>query len=723
MSRGARAALAAAAITCAATLAVTTTRAQTPSADAVRWSGTASGQTRREGLGAYTLPAVGTEPGGPAQQNGEVITSWQAAVRLIEGPPVDVKDGGTLVGVLVPLLDDGSSATIGMSGRMTERNPYGDVEHWDYSGPRVPVDARVTGNGAVYSGGWIYRSVAGDADPLKDILPNGTYALLGQPGVLKGFTVTITSIDAGHPGSPHKHQLQTGARSGWTVGYGLWAWSQLPAEQRASRGFGDAGGSISVDSLRRVIAATAAQVAQISGDDPKRFIADGAVMAGRSANAPTLSSSEATVTTSEWHLERDMHVDGTLLRVRASWRPEVDSFVSVTARLASSSGLATRFRFTLPEVSREVGVAINAGDARTPDLEFAAQDGLILADDHQSVMTSSNASEATVRVKALDYGAWGQVMAEALVNGVWVPVDAEGGGRTVSVPIDDDGNHIADSWEAIFGITGQKATDDLDSQPAPSDAAEARRRAGDGLSNYEEYRGFMQEGEWTFGYPGQRDVFIYDKLAHGTGWYSRSGLRVHLVAENELNRARFINFNRGYGTTGAQRGLILEARELDEGVAGEASDVGTPNVVEWVGVDIGKTGWDADPDEAASLIAHELGHASNLPHHGDPSATTGICRGADPMVTGVKGGQFSGDWDCIMRYTAATKYEGWDGVCHNAPWDPLTPGSFCRSRAGTGNNAGPNRMEHGEAYPFAGDATVGACMNHLMIRGVSRNGG
>lgn len=692
------------------------------------WVGIAHGDVRRVGVGAYILPALGTEPGGPADESGTVVTSWSAQVRLKESTsPVDVKDAaGTVVGRLVPLADDGSTITLGISGRMSERNPYGDIEHWDYSGKDAVPEARISAiGGGAFLSGWVYYSLT-DRDPLADILPNGCYSLLGTPQVLNQFDIKITRIDVGHPADPHVSHLSSGGTGSWVGGYALWDWARLTPDERVAKHFGIDGHSISVDGVRKALSATIAVSRTSMVAEPKSYVITNGVMDGRTVSPPMTSLTDSITRSSEWRLEHEIDIAGSLKRVDRNWRPKKDDIVTATAAIDPKMPLTGKFRFTLFDVSRERGYAINAGWDTSLDFAFAAgQSGFaapVETSDGWQVETSGTSASASVAITALDYGAYGKLKAEVNVDGHWYPLDAEGGGRSITVPRDDDNNHIADSWEEVWLGLGLPATDDTDELPATPDAAEAANRAGDGLSNYEEYRGFLEEEKWDYGFPGMRDVFIYDELGHGIGFYAKSGLRIHLIRFKEYDSDRVVNFNRGYATAGPQKALHMTDWGLAAGVAGQASLVGTPNVVDWIRIDTVKASYVQGSVSAAEVIAHELGHGTNLPHHGEAAKGT-ICVGDDPMTTGIKGGQYSGDWRCIMRYTSAIQYEGWDGHCYPAPAQQGPRESFCRSKAGTELNAGPERMDAMYPYPMAGDATVGACMNHLTIRGNAKNGG
>lgn len=269
-----------------------------------RWVGTATGEMRRTGIGAYVLPRQGSESGGPANQSGEVVTTWKASIRLKEDPPIAVKDSaGAVAGQLVPLRDDGSTVTMSIRGRMTQRNPYGDVEHWDYSGTDVAPEPSVTATrGGALATGWFYRS-ASAADPLASLLPDGSYSLSATPTVVRGFTVRVTRIDAGHPGQPHEQLMRTGGTGALLAGWSLWSWMALTPEQRAARSGGD-GMSITVDAVRQALTATEPAIKRVTEADPRAYVIRESAMDGALAQRDQLSLTERVAVSSRWRLER-----------------------------------------------------------------------------------------------------------------------------------------------------------------------------------------------------------------------------------------------------------------------------------------------------------------------------------------------------------------------------------------------------------------------------------
>ena len=189
--------------------------------------------------------------------------------------------------------------------------------------------------------------------------------------------------------------------------------------------------------------------------------------------------------------------------------------------------------------------------------------------------------------------------------------------------------------------------------------------------------GFFVNGFWTDTDPTYKDIFIYDELGFGVGYFTDLGLSIHLIDQNEFDQERYVNFNRGYGTLESQdgqKGLHLRGGFV-EGALGQAEGLGCPNVVGLITIDclsiwndaasevmgrtsqiynwkeinredipqaegtvvgpLGGTYYDVTISTAPievnaaiektflqvlqATIAHELGHGINIPHHGQES--------------------------------------------------------------------------------------------------------
>lgn len=243
--------------------------------------------------------------------------------------------------------------------------------------------------------------------------------------------------------------------------------------------------------------------------------------------------------------------------------------------------------------------------------------------------------------------------------------------------------------------------DDKDSAPTGDG------REGDGLSNYEEYRGFfvLRNGNREAHIRtdiNQKDIFIHDKDGQGIGYFGDSNLVVHFVSTEGLGPAggNEINFNRGHATTGAQNGLRLRFGGLGGAVLGRA--VGGPGTPEDITAIIIDRAAHVRPFDIRNTRAHELGHGVNIFHHGQLALLPGSI---DPL-----GGLTSGVMDCVMRYdnyAAAWRFPG-PPQRDFRNQRPERPGrTFCNTNRGTGTNARPGNRNN--------TATRGNCRGQIRV--------
>jgi hypothetical protein len=359
-----------------------------------------------------------------------------------------------------------------------------------------------------------------------------------------------------------------------------------------------------------------------------------------------------------------------------NWRPQggdLSNTVEIKAYLENEGeGI---FRFILFEVSKEKGVALNKGAGVEFDYEFGKnQPGFrkaVQTEDGWVIETKSRQKEAQVIIRSQDFGAWARLKAQVKIGDSWFDCQTDNGQTYITIPYDQDEDHIADFWEKKHDVYNEQANADNDLKPEDvGDPAEP----GDGYSNYEEYRGFFVNGSWTDTDPTYKDIFIYDELGFGVGYFTDLGLCVHLIDQDEFDQDRYVNFNRGYGTLKSQegqKGLHLRGGFV-EGSLGYTEGLGCPNVVGPITVDclsiwnnatfevMGKTSnmynWrEIDREDIPQakgtvvgphlgtyydvtisnapieinaaiekvflhtlqqIIAHELGHGVNITHHG-----------------------------------------------------------------------------------------------------------
>lgn len=284
--------------------------------------------------------------------------------------------------------------------------------------------------------------------------------------------------------------------------------------------------------------------------------------------------------------------------------------------------------FDLVNVSRNKGVCMNwpQGAPEAEGLRFRGEDygpgspvrvsGRLHAD------TTEPVESVELVIGSYDYGAWGTLRVSGKdAKGRPVAVSVLGkASPDLDIPRDENGNRIADAWEAKVGATGTPAAYDGETDP------EGRPDApGDGLSAYEEYRGFRVQGAHVTGDLSRKDLFVCDDTTGHVGgagldrFEAASGLRLHRVRREELGELRIINGN-GRGETHLvfQHGILLmdgPPGSDPEAVAGTTSGrFGPPVLTHHIQL---PQGGNADNPDGAADVAHELGHAVGLRHHGD----------------------------------------------------------------------------------------------------------
>lgn len=650
-------------------------------------------------------------------------TRWNVNIRLEEGRRVDCRNAhGKLVGQFVELRDGGSD----WSGR-----EHGYFKH--DTGHSI-TEYRYSGSGAaqqsVVSIGWMYVRLSDD-DPLADVLPNGAYALNSGATKAPAFDTSLLTTTTDRSGvRSYNTNFKKLAMLQYCIGQlplamnpGRWTNSVLATEKKPWV----TGRSVEGHDQQM----RAAVNGRMSGSY------HGSVRMGKSLGRDRTLHNDMT-----WDLQRVRLVKAHLDETDKFWRPQggpASNTVSIAAWIEPEEKMVGKFRFTLSEVSAEKGWCLNAGSGTEPDLCFVpGQAGFETprAEGNTWVIETLNAAErATVAIQSSDYGAWGRLKAEVNVDGTWrTCTTTTDGAASITLPLDKNGNHIADQWEDDWSALGQAATDDKDLKP--EDVGDPNE-AGDGFSFYEEYRGVVVGGNWTELDPKTRNVFIRDEIGCGVGCFADLNLDVKLLDEGEWDANRVVNFNRGYGTTGPQKGIRLRTGSL-AGCEGEVRPcVGSPNVVTEVVIDTsmipeGETSYSLAKDTAC-LIGHELAHAVNVLHHGNEyavwnsrspliPATNSIT--ADPTMIAMPGGKWSGNVDCPMLYDTPRYFVGTDRVLYPFPPNSIARNRsiYCKDRAGTGINAGPARVENGLPYPICGDADRGRCRQNVDIKGNHRNG-
>lgn len=350
-----------------------------------------------------------------------------------------------------------------------------------------------------------------------------------------------------------------------------------------------------------------------------------------------------------WHLSPKPPVEEELVispedeGVYSDWRPMAaldqtspGEHVGVKAKLQMKGGgtaeeKAVRITFTLEQVSHEEGICINYPledkKADQPDMQFVQSDigdgGAHVVNDHEAVCSAPDGNgtvERKVRVSSFDYGGFCVVEAKAeLESGRIIR------GHLASNPDIDSlrlpksriDSHIADGWRKQNDAQGADNSDD-------DDKPRGNAYKGDGFTLYEEYRGFITEGNWSSMDPKVKDFFVINKIGDLpkpglTLLHDVSGLIVHEIKEGYAADSRVINCNVSAGRHSVdQHGVILQM-----GIDSRTSRaVGGPSVPRKI-VAVNMCSDFATDGMPAEDVAHELLHCCCVWHHGehDPGNT------------------------------------------------------------------------------------------------------
>jgi len=395
------------------------------------------------------------------------------------------------------------------------------------------------------------------------------------------------------------------------------------------------------------------------------------------------------------------------------WIPNPKTEKATTIKVTGDglNGEKVKIRFTLYEVTNEIGTCLNSQDDNTElDLQFDPAAGStkfkepIETEDGWIIETADKVLNASVGVFALDWGAWGKLKAEMEIDkDVWSPIYCAEGEAYITIPRDERGgieNHIADQFEIYYSLTEgiQTMQDD-----------EGSMKRGDGLTAYEEYRGFMIEADADGGFHIYTDpekyinVFVYpdgDGKINSIifdGEVINNEIMITIIdseADYVSSTVRKINPNRGDWSVCDQHGLRLMDKNLEPRVLGEAevAEPYGPKNTEYVAIDLNKL----DTTNIKSTTIHEIMHGSGVHHHGKENAVL-----ENPSIPGkVKtvalwNGINAGDIGCVMQYGWANWYYLKNGGLAESPpgyaikfqnttgkiiWNYL-----CNSKEGTGN--------------------------------------
>jgi hypothetical protein len=452
-----------------------------------------------------------------------------------------------------------------------------------------------------------------------------------------------------------------------------------------------------------------------------------------------------------------------------NWRPTAGAgggsgqSVDLVAKLQATGGgptnaIAAQFTWELTKSSKEPGYAMNAPIANPSkdfDLKLEGSD-LILTDPNaqKGETRPGELTQSTVTVTPYDWGAFGTIKVTALMSdGSKLVGHLEGdtAQEDIRLPLRSAQSLIADVWKQNHGVAGMADVNDNESDP-PGDG-----HPGDGLSLYEEYRGFIIDGQHVEGNPNKKDYFILNRAgAFFQGgirlFQSLSGLEVHgNLRDSELASDRVINRNHNEGAHNVdQHAIIVTPFAANAGYFDTVGGPGNPVMISQILAPKILPGLNPDISYNQSSLAHELFHACNVYHHGDAAYLHGYLTRtpADQMLfsgtndggggtvtvlteqqtpanfmfsvgkptyitIGVANDPHTGDDNCVMRYDDANAHRA-KGIPNTVYYTPGEHAGFglCTSGAGTGIN-GPDW----DPQPRYGDAASGRgnCRSQILV--------
>lgn len=447
----------------------------------------------------------------------------------------------------------------------------------------------------------------------------------------------------------------------------------------------------------------------------------------------------------------------------AKWRPIggedetiAGDFIPIKVRLQKPGGgvpktKVTRFKYQLLDTSSEKGVCMNwprqPASPQPRDLQFEpGQNGGLTIGDSERQSASQVGGMMTaggVVISCFDYGASGRFIAEAeLEDGRTILGVVQGTQlEYLNLPARANDSRIASVFLQDHGATGLKDDDDSENDPVGDGFK------GDGLTLYEEYRGFKHGDGWVTGDPKTKDVFVINGLRgmrqvlRGIALFEVvTRFNVHsLLREYQVNDQRVINFNHTDAPHVVDQHVIRirAERKMSEGAdAARVEKIGTPGIARSVLIPpdwpVFSTTHGRTYEYFAATLAHEMLHDCNVYHHGEvdkivewqyvPGSPAQVVESDYGPITvmdengqvitpdqgfpdpahlskrkvwiGIDQGQHSGDEDCLMRYDCAFAYRAkTDPSVRYLARGESTGMGFCVTAAGTGVNASSHRPQ------------------------------
>jgi hypothetical protein len=346
----------------------------------------------------------------------------------------------------------------------------------------------------------------------------------------------------------------------------------------------------------------------------------------------------------------------------------------------------------------------NADSTFPADLKIdpSSNSDLTVAPDELSAESDPGLKASQITITSYDWAAYGKLKVTAILDDkspnikayvrATPKVKSGPGVITLTIPQDDDGNRIADVLDRQLG--GGSASDDNDDTPIGDGTT------GDGLSYWEEARGFRMQGKTSPTNPRKKDLFVFNPDKLDLSLFAKSGIVVHQVDESEFcsdcdsassNHNVLNSADRGSARRlGDVHVVVIRLGAAGEGAGGASGCDGcSPKSCSEIRINQAQTDslGPLGPAQLRMDVAHELAHCANVHHHGDtdyyasdvryvadnrpvPKQDLGIPKDTRIMVAAPRGEE-SGLQECIMRYNhASALYEHAGGAIK---WRKLFP--------------------------------------------------
>jgi hypothetical protein len=476
----------------------------------------------------------------------------------------------------------------------------------------------------------------------------------------------------------------------------------------------------------------------------------------------------ATITTT-WSLSRTMDVE--LIVTPAdydNWLPKPGrdeltkgSVMNIALKVRSHNGQpsalkAKKFEIRLSNTSNEPGITLNAplspSPKQLPDLRLLpplAMAESIKEDQFISIPCTDGAT-GKVNIGSYDGGGWTTLTAEAILEDdtrIKGNLLVSGGETEIPVPKRNPGSLIATTWLTANGNPGE-----MEDQEFSKDNS----NNGDGFTAYEEYRGVISQGRFKRLDPKKKEVGIeatqtdFSLFNEGVGWFKNASdlepvrfdfdkdeigpdgkLNMNVKTSHDYDQYAIYILNGGLGGDGTL-GITYSRRRPSI----PANDIGV--VIDWdyiqqsyleqMNASRPGTLKFTLREYLAQTVAHELGHAVNIRHHGSDNPKKMLINPDDRIIYRngnlmtphpdtlrnigdsdgtVEGGNIS----CMLNYYP---YFAWghtidaNGVkIFNQ--EPLLPLGriFCKSEDGTDINA---------TKLYFGKAAKGNCLGQIQLK-------